>query len=185
MTTSPLPKSVILFTKIREILKMNASKKLFLSLLVVTFFSACATKKIDQKVDSALAQTPPVSGPAQLQKDATNTIASTPGISDDQRAKLVTIQKATETKLGDLREQSLKMRELLIQEVVRTENYNDNEVNRIKSRLKKVESKRLDTLFKALDQANDVLGHQTQRTQVMNSMMRMDNYDNRFSGTRP
>jgi hypothetical protein len=164
---------------------MNFLKILFLSLLVLTFFSACATKKIDQNVDAQLAQTPPVSGPAQLQNDTTNTIASIPGITDDQRAKLVAIQKDTEAKLGDLREQSLKMRELLMQEVVRTDNYNDNEVNRIKTRLKKVESKRLDTLFKALDRANDVLGHQTQRTQVMNSMMRMDNYDNSFSGTRP
>jgi hypothetical protein len=164
---------------------MNASKKLFLSLLVITFFSSCATKKIDQKVDADLAQTPPISGTAQLQKDTSNTIASTPGITDDQRAKLVAIQKTTEAKLNDLREKSLKMRELLMEEVVRTENYNDNEVNRIKTRLKTVESKRLDTLFKALDQANDVLGHQTQRTQVMNSMMRMDNYENSISGTRP
>lgn len=164
---------------------MTVTKILFLSILMLTFFSACATKKIDQKVDAQLAQTPPVSGPSQLRQDTTNAIASAPGITEDQRAKLVAIQKATEAKLSDLREQSLKMRELLMQEVVRTDNYNDNEVNRIKTRLKKVESKRLDTLFKALDQANDVLGHQTQRTQVMNSMMRMDNYDNSISGTRP
>jgi hypothetical protein len=158
---------LILFTKIQEIFKMNASKK------------------IDQKVDAELAQTPPVSGPSELHQDTANTIASTPGITDAQRAKLMAIQKTTEAKLSDLREQSLKMRELLMQEVVRTENYNDNEVNRLKTRLKTVEGKRLTTLFKALDQANDVLGHQTQRTQVMNSMMRMDNYDNGFSGTRP
>jgi hypothetical protein len=136
-------------------------------------------------VDSKLAQTPPVSGPAELRKTTADTIASTPGITEDQRAKLVVIQKTTEGKLDKLRQESLKMRELLIQEVVRTDGYNDNEVNRIKSRLKDVEGKRLTTLFKALDQANDVLGHQTQRKQVMDSMMRMDNYDNGFSEGRP
>jgi hypothetical protein len=107
--------------------------------MAITLFSSCATKKIDQNVDAKLAQTPPVSGPAELNKDASNTIASAPGITDDQRTKLIVIQKSTEEKLAKLREESLKMRELLIQEVVRTDHYNDNEVNRIKSRLKDME----------------------------------------------
>jgi hypothetical protein len=160
---------------------MNLSKRLCFAAMAITLFSSCATKKIDQNVDAKLAQTPPVSGPAELNKDASNTIASAPGITDDQRTKLIVIQKSTEEKLAKLREESLKMRELLIQEVVRTDHYNDNEVNRIKSRLKDIENKRLTTLFKGLDQANDVLGHQTQRKQVMDSMMRIDNYDSGFS----
>jgi hypothetical protein len=163
---------------------MNAAKKTLLVLISIAIFSSCATKKVDQNVDAKLAQTPPVSGPAELNKDASNTIATAPGITDDQRAKLIAIQKTIQEKLGKLREESLKMRELLIQEVVRTENYNDNEVNRIKSRLKDVENKRLATLFKGLDQANDVLGHKTQRKQVIDSMMRMDNYDSGFSSAQ-
>lgn len=168
-----------------EILKMNRSKKLSLTLIAIALFSSCATKKIDQTIDNKVAQTPNISGPGELRQNTTDAIASTPGITEDQRAKLVEIQKTTEGKLDRLREESLKMRQLLLQEVVRTENYNDDEVNRIKTRLKDVDNKRLTTLFKALDQANDVLGHKTQRTQAMNAMMRMDNYDAGFSGAQP
>ncbi len=57
-----------------------------------------------------------------------------------------------------LREQSYKLRALLIQELT-AKNYNLDEVNAIKDRLKMVADQRLQLIYTAVDKASTILGH--------------------------
>ena len=119
-------------------------------------------------VDSKLA-----SEPAPANRDAlraeTSTLIESANITAEQKAKLTEIRDQTRAQLDDDQKSSLKLRSALMEEVM-AENFNQDQVNVIKSRMKKLENHRLATLFKAVDQANKVLGHD--RTELRREYMR-------------
>lgn len=137
-------------------------KRLGMSVLfLATMATGCTS--VDKNVDQKEAASPPVESRTDLNKEARLFIEKAKGISEDQRQKLLTLRHATRSSIGQLQEESLKLRSLLIQEIL-TSQYNSSEVDVIKSRLKKVEERRLTVMFDAVDKANKIIG----RTRIEN-----------------
>ncbi|MDR3608576.1 MAG: hypothetical protein P4M08_14530 [Oligoflexia bacterium] len=120
----------------------------------------CATSALDKKVDAEVAQED-VKTHAELRTESGQLIESTPGLTADQRVKLVALRDATRADLDSLYSQSLKLRAVLIKDLITT-NYNEDEVELIKKRIKDNENKRLTVTFNAVEQANKILGRDAQ-----------------------
>jgi len=132
--------------------------------------SGCASsssKKIDQDLDARLQSAPTASNSEEFGKSARKQIKESTA-SSEQKAKLLQLQRNTQDQSIQLREQSYKLRSLLIQDLA-AKNYDRDEVEAIKDRLKKIEDQRLQLIYTAMDQASTILGHDLvdQNVQIM------------------
>lgn len=103
----------------------------------------------------------PVTTPAELKEQADATIESMPGLDPIQRAKLLEIRKNASDQSNLLQIESLKVRSLILKEVM-NQTYDPNKIDDLKKRLKKVENQKLNLTFSSIEEANKVLGRETE-----------------------
>lgn len=138
---------------------MKTKRSVFtIAVVAAIALQGCAHSSTEQKVDRKLSDETSIKTHSDLREETDNVLKSTPGLSDDQRVKLAALRDSTRTRLDALYAQSLKLRSVLIKDLITT-NYNEDEVELIKSRIKTVEDKRLSLIFDAVEQANLILGH--------------------------
>jgi len=156
-----------LFSLLRATL---AAAALFATLPIL--LQGCAHSAIDQSIDDKMARQSSVKNRADLNNEAGGLIQNAPGLVEAQRKQLSDLRTKTSAAMADLSDQSLRLRGVLIQEVVALD-CDLEEVQAIKDRLKRIEDKRLSIMFDAVDQANSILGHGAPlpREQIINSMM--------------
>lgn len=144
-------------------------------LLILMIFTAsiaimgCAqtSKNINQEV---MAET--TSNSEQLSAEAHNLIDSNPSFTPDQKQKLLALHKRTHEVLTELREETYKLRALLLEKLT-TGNSDTNEVSSLRGKLEYNENQKLQTYFSALDQVNEILGRespQSNRQEIMEAM---------------
>lgn len=119
---------------------------------------ACAQKQTAENLDKKVQADSNQLTLAELNQRAETVIKTSPELNEDQRTKLMDLHNKTLTKSTSLREESLKLRDILLTDLT-SQDYNAREVSLIKTRLKKIEDERLSLLFKAVDDANTILGH--------------------------
>ena len=127
------------------------------SLLVI--MSGCAHAQLEKKVDDKVAQETLVKTRTDLRVESGDLIQTAPGLSDDQRQSLNRLRVETAGQLDSLSLGSLKLRAILIHDLLETP-YDEDEVELIKERLTKIEDQRLTTMFSAVTKANQILGRQ-------------------------
>lgn len=136
-------------------------------ILLTTACASSATKSVDQK----LATQEPTHTRADLKREASKLIESDADLSADQKQRLDILRSKVGSQLDDMGQQSMKLRSVLIEELL-SPSYSADEVAEIKSRLKKIEDKRLAVIFDGVDQANTILGRQAQQHRgVMREML--------------
>jgi hypothetical protein len=143
--------------------------------VIVLFLQGCAHSQMDQQLDQKLAAEPNVATISDLRKEDAAAIRDSKSLTAEQKQKLLDLHHTTHVKSDELREQSFKLRALLIQDLIK-ENYNGDEVHAIKDRLEKVEKQRLNLVFAAVDQANLILGHESRTSD--NERVMATIYDN-------
>jgi hypothetical protein len=102
----------------------------------------------------------PVTTRSELRANTESLIENMPNIEDAQRTKLIAIRNEAGEKVSSLQVESLKIRSLIVSEITNP-TYDAKKVETLKSRLKDVENERIKTTFKAIDDANVVLGRNT------------------------
>ena len=137
------------------------------AVFVVSGCASSNSKRIDQDLDARLQTAPTAANYEQFGKNARKQIKDSSATSE-QKAKLLQLQRDTQDKSIQLRDQYYKLRSLLIQDLA-AKNYDQDEVEAIKNRLKKVEDQRLQLIYTAVDQASAILGHDQvdQNVQIM------------------
>lgn len=98
----------------------------------------------------------------ELHQNAKHEIETAPGLSDDQRSKLLAVRESYEKETGKIREELLRLKAVLMKDVITTD-YNQAEVDLIEGRINRLERKRVTALFRAVKDANRVLGHQVEK----------------------
>ncbi|MGZ3708810.1 MAG: hypothetical protein ACXVBC_07865 [Bdellovibrionota bacterium] len=124
--------------------------------------ASCAHGKLERQLDQKLAEAPTVTGSSELGELARQRIEESRSLDSEKKAKLLELQKVTGAQNRALRDESLKLRALLIEDVTQAGDQTA-EVDLIKARLKKLENQRLALIFSAVDQANTILGHMSER----------------------
>ena len=137
-------------------------KSLWVVLASLAMLCGCASAP-EKKLDSKIAEEPPIQNRQALQAQNTQLIASAPGLSDDQKAKLNSLRDSIRAKTDALSEEALKLRSLLIKDLLMTK-YDSREVELIEKKLRKVENDRVSAMVDGVKKANVILGHQVDPT---------------------
>ena len=146
-------------------------------LILISVSTACS--HTEKKVEEKIASEPKINNSAELGSEAHFLIESNSGFTAEQREKLFALQQETHLKLTKLREESLKIRMLLIEEVT-GENYSGKELAVVKNKLKKNEDEKLQTYFHAIHKANDILGRKSERQKRIDFMSDFIGMHDRF-----
>lgn len=132
---------------------------------------ACAVNEVQKSVDNKLSKEQSISTRQDLRTESQNLILSNSTLTKEQKDQLFALKESVTKRIGEYRDQSLKLQSLLIKEVVGP-SYNKDEVKLIKKRIRNVESERVETIFEAVDKANDIIGRTTQgKEQLINDYL--------------
>lgn len=126
-------------------------------LMGVFFAQGCSHGALDKKIDEEVAQESTVKTHNDLTNEGTQVLNSAQGLSAEQKQKLKDLRTSVTGQLADIYEKSLRLRSVLIKDLV-AKDYNEDEVELIKSRIKYNEDKRLSLMFEAVDKAKTILG---------------------------
>ena len=128
-------------------------------LFLAAGYIGCSGKSLDTQLTENLATTPSVQNSAEL-ASRTNDLIDQSQISESQKIKLKKLGESTSQQLHLSYENSLKLRSLLIKEVL-SKKYSRDEVHLLQRKIKKNEDKRLALMFDTIDKVNGILGRET------------------------
>jgi PBP1b-binding outer membrane lipoprotein LpoB len=143
----------------------HTSSPVFALLFVVALLPGCAHSALsskDKRLDEKLAAETSIKTRADVSQAAKAHIDHAQGLTPDQRSRLLALHSATKQKMDDISIRSLRLRAVLLQDLMSEENSAD-EVELIKSRFRDVEAERTATLFDAAEQASHILGKEASR----------------------
>ena len=140
--------------------KLNLGTLLLLGFLSLQNFG-CATAKLNKELDEKVASETNVEGRKGIQSEADQLIKNTSALSAEQRKDLEILGGSLRSQLDAIGKESTKLRAVLIQDVIA--NYNSDEIELIKDRLRKLEDRRLSLTFSTIEKANRILGRESNR----------------------
>ena len=136
--------------------------------------AACSHAAVEKSVDAKLQQESSIQTNADLNAEQKTSIDNAKEITPEQKSKLSSLRVLTRQKLEENNQQSLKLKAVLIQDLVAAQ-YKENEAELIKSKLKSLQSKRITIMFQAVEEANSILGRQARiNDDVMRDFVRIE-----------
>jgi hypothetical protein len=143
------------------------------AICTITGLQACASMDMNKQLNEKISKESSIKSRKDLDAKATGLMANAPGLSGQQRQRMNAIKAQLNSKLKDLNEESLKLRSLLLQDVIASGD-RTQEVNAVKNRLRANSTARIDAIFNAVDQANDVLGRNELISEAMDMQVMED-----------
>ena len=147
--------------------------KLVSQLLVAGLLvSGCVGKEVESRINTKVSKEPEVSGTLELQNDAGFLIENS-SLSREQKSRLRQLKANTDQQLALNREESLKLRSILLKDMFSTK-YDRSEVKAIQGKIETLDHKRLALIFESMDKANGIFGRDTDadtNQRIMDRMM--------------
>ena len=137
------------------------------TLLIIAGCATGASKKLDQKIS----QEPEIGNSTALSQKAQSDIDQDKGLTADQKAKLSKLREETSAELRNLRQQSLKLRDILVQDFVAE---NDQEIDLVHDRLRDNSDRQISLIFDSLKKADLIVGHTPRNREWFRDMMMED-----------
>lgn len=131
--------------------------ELITAFLTVVLIGSCSHSEIEQKIDAKMKSMPPIGASAELQADIEQDIEKS-SLGDEQKHKLLELSERVSKETDRLREESRRLRAILAQDITKP-SYDRDEVAALRGRLKEIEDKRLSVIFASVDDANSLLGN--------------------------
>lgn len=128
-----------------------------LAVMVLLLFGGCSHAQMDRDIDQKVQGEGEIHGAGALDEKTKQWIETAEGLSGEERRKLLELEATTNSRLHEMREESLKLRALLVRDLLQANDLSD-ECSRIEVRIKKLENERLQTMFSAVRQVNQILG---------------------------
>ena len=136
---------------------MIREKMVGLGVWVVSALMMGCANPAKKAVDEKLKEEPDYTSRSDLREHVTLEIESATNLTTEQKQKLHELGRRVQPEVARLSEESLKLRGLLISELIRSD-YNDREVEVVKKRLEKIDHDRLALMFRSVDDAKKILG---------------------------
>lgn len=148
-----------------------------LAALALLSLSACATTNLEERLDQKIARQDSIQTPRDLDTKAAQMLAATPGLTGPQKQSLATLKSATGAKLKANSRESLKLRALLVEDLL-SPNDHLAEIDAVKKRMRQLADERIETIFRAVNQANDLIGRSGLIREAMDLQMIQDETEN-------
>lgn len=141
--------------------------KNFIWVIVAFTLQSCGTSLSQRSVDEKLAAEPMITSQTELIKKNDEVITSASGLTDSQKIELNTLRNSARIQSASLQQQALKLRQILIKELVASDydSNNASAVRTIKQKLSNLEKERLNLTFDSIDKAQKILGHEAKNNQ--------------------
>ena len=147
---------------------------------IVFLFQHCAHTEVEKQLDRKVAAETQVRTTQALEKETGLLVENAPGLTPVQRQKLLNLRDGTRTQMDRLQEDSLKLRAILIKDILSPQ-YNENEVDLVKNRIRSVEKKRLSLIINKIEKANEILGREAEsHSPVVRNMLRGEDRASKF-----
>ncbi|MDR3608575.1 MAG: hypothetical protein P4M08_14525 [Oligoflexia bacterium] len=130
-------------------------------------FQGCAHVDVERQLDEKLAKEPAVTERARLLSESGRLIATAPGLSNDQRARLIKLRDSTQVVSDRLRQKLFKEEGLLLRKVLDADT-DPAEIDLLKKRIRDTEQERLALFFDTVRNANTILGRWPSRSERQN-----------------
>lgn len=132
--------------------------KLLVGVLVLSFgfLNMSCAHRTEKELTRKVAQEAPVEDVNSLSTTSALMIQNSQ-YTPQQKMQLQELQMKSSRQMQALREESLKLRSVLIKDVF-AEDYNRSEVRLIQKKIKKVEGQRVALMFDTIDRTNAILG---------------------------
>ncbi len=140
-------------------------KHLFLLTILLVTSCNSATKKQEAEIDQQVSQQQPANTPEQIADRASETFSRAEGLTEPQRQKLIMIYMHTYTQAMEIRNEMGKSKVLLFKKAADV-NYKSNEIEILKKKIVDLDKKRLNLMFKALAEVQDVVGYGKDKEQI-------------------
>lgn len=140
---------------------------LILAMPILSMLQGCAHSVVEKQLDEKLERETVVKSRSDLMGETDHLIKTAPGLSEDQRTRLLGLRDSTRAQSDRLREESLKLRSVLVKSLVSI-NYDQEETDLVKTRIRNLEHERLSLFFRTVRQANEILGRWGSQQQQVN-----------------
>ncbi|MGZ3650202.1 MAG: hypothetical protein ACXVB9_20530 [Bdellovibrionota bacterium] len=145
-------------------------------IFLLAALQACASSAQNKQLDAKVAAETDVPSGKALNEKESKIVSNTSGLSADQKEKLDALRQHVHDKLSAIAAESVKLRSVLIKDVL-TDKPNHKEISAVKHRLAKLSDQRLDTIFDAANQTNELLGRNGMLREAMDIQFLEDNFN--------
>jgi hypothetical protein len=144
------------------------NKNLFFSAMLLGVFvtSGCVSKETKESLNEKVAVESKVNSKAEFQDELQKSIENANNLTPAQKEQLLALRDQTHAKMASYQEECLKLKSVLIKDII-SPNYNEAEVRLIKSRLRKLETRRLNSMFETIEQANKIMGREAMHNEAI------------------
>jgi uncharacterized protein YcfL len=142
----------------------QSARKLFIILLSATFVG-CASENKKLLTDKMNMQTS-VHSRADLRQAANESIAASPQLTPVQKQMLTDLRISISNQSDEVDQQALNLKSQLLKDIM-AEKYDVTEVRLIKDQMRALEDKRINMIFSAIDQSNEIIGRDLPKNQHM------------------
>ncbi len=125
--------------------------------------SGCSTKG-NKVLDEKISNEADINTRENLQAEAKSSIRNAVNLTEDQKQKLSALRLSVTNQNNEMNQEALELRSVLMKDIIAT-NFNSKEVGLIKSRMRKLEDRRLSMIFDSVDKANLIMGRQAAQNQ--------------------
>ncbi len=132
----------------------------FAALMMGWLTSGCSSN--GKKVDKELAQERAPKNRAELRETSSHLIDEAVNVTPDQKMRLYALQLKVRNEIDEANEESLKLKSLVVKNLI-SPDYHETKNRVLKSRIKKLEGKKVNLVLDAVDEANKILGRETAR----------------------
>lgn len=136
--------------------KMNTLVVSTLSLLIT---NGCTSKVVEKELNQKVLQEKSIRNQTDLTNESDRALNMDGQLTAIQKQQLRDLKNETRILSAEQNSESLKLRSVLMKDLLAA-NYNRPEITLIKNKLKKVESKKVEILFSAVEKANIILGRE-------------------------
>lgn len=148
-----------------------------LSLVILTGAAGCASKpgaeskavatpKTEEQIlDAKVQAEPSANTPDEIADRGAFDFITAPGLSREQKQKVMAIYVRVYKQAMDIRSEIGKSKSLLFKTVA-SQDFDSKDVQRLKDRIVKLDQKRLEIMFKALEDVQDIVGYGTDKEEI-------------------
>lgn len=158
---------------------MSFSKSIASLAVLALFVSACSSEQKKAEMDQMVKAQPIANSPEQIAQRAAESFANAPGLTEDQKQKLMGIYARTYGEAAAIRTELGQSKSLLFK-LIADSKTKSSEVNLLKKKITTLDQKRLALMFQALDEVQAVVGFGSEKVEIYKRLRDFEypRYDN-------
>jgi outer membrane murein-binding lipoprotein Lpp len=136
----------------------NVNKKILAMTILTLLVAACSSEPKRTELEQQVKAQPAADTPEQIAQRAAEAFSNAPGLTAEQKQKLMVIYSKTYAEAMVIRTEIGQTKSLLFKLIAST-SYKSTDVSKLKSKITALDKKRLALMFQALEDVQKIVGY--------------------------